>query len=327
MNTRRIFITKTVIGVGIFTLAALLFTACGSKPKMFTVGVLNLSTNIDPAVEGFKAGMTEHGYIEGQNIKYIYNGATGSVDAMDAALDEIMANDVDLIFSLSTPGTTKTKAAVETTDIPVVFSVVIDAVGANLIESLTHPGGNLTGVQIGGSIAKQLSLLQAMAPGTTRIFMPHNPEEGGSIGSMAEVIAAAPGLGIEPVVVGVHTQEEIIAALAMLPEDVDAIFLLGSGFLNQQIANYVSTANQHLLPLISMCYCTEQGVLMSYGYDFFRVGEQSARLADQILKGTPAGDLPVETADFFLSINLQTAQAIGLEIPDEVLAQADDIVR
>lgn len=327
MNTQRNSIFRPALWVSIFILAAGFLTACGREPKSYTIGILNLTSVVDETIDGFKAGMMELGYIEGQNISYFYEGATGSVDGLDAALANIMAADVDLIFVLTTPGATKVKAAVEGSDLPVVFTVVSDPVGAGLVDSLIQPGGNLTGVRVGGSIAKQLGLIQTLAPGTARIYIPHNPDEGGSVSSLAETTAAAPGLGIEPVVAEVRTQDELSTALATIPEDVDAIFLLGSGFLNQQIEVYVNVAIQRTLPLISMCNCAEQGVLMTYGYDYSRSGQQSARLVDQIFKGASAGEIPVETTDFFMSINLQTARAIGLEISDDVLAQADDLVR
>ena len=315
-------------GALLLIVAALLLTACGgAKPKTYTIGVACLSPTIDPAFDGFKAGMVEAGYVEGQNVTYVYDGPVSTIDDLDAVIENLMAKDLDLIFTLSTPAASKAKAAVAGKGIPVVFSVVSDPVGSKIVDSLTHPGGDITGVRVGGSIAKQLDLLLSMAPGTTRLYTPHNPEDGGAVQSMVELSAAAPSLGIEPVIVEVRTADELNAALAAVPSDVDAIFLLGSGFLNTQFTQYVDTAIAHKLPLASVSPLFDRGVLMSYGHDYHRDGQQAARLADLVLKGTPPGDLPVETADFFLGINLQTAQTIGLDIPDAILAQADDVAR
>jgi putative ABC transport system substrate-binding protein len=322
------FFTLPKLAGWLLLLVALLLAACGAAPpKSYTIGVVNFSPALDPVFDGFKAGMTEAGYVEGENVTYIYGGAVGSIDALDPAIAELMGKQVDLILSLSTPATQKIKQATAGKSIPVVFGPVTDPVGSEIVTSLKNPGGNLTGVQNRGSIAKGLYWLQEMAPGTTRLYVPHNPDDSSSVQGLEELREAATNLNMELEVVEVNTEEALIAALESIPEETDAIFMLPSGFFSARTAIFVEAASAHMLPLQSVAPQAQNGVLMSYGHNYFQMGKQLSRLADQILNGTAPANLPVEVADFYLNINLKSAQAIDLDIPDDVLAQADTIIR
>ena len=303
-----------------------LMTGCGSSaPEIHTIGVVNLSPAGDPLFDAFKAGMAELGYVEGENVNYIYPGAVGTIEGLTPAIQDLMAADIDLILAMSTPAARSAKQATEGTDIPVVFVPVYDPVKSELVESLTRPGGNLTGIRGGGLIPKQLEWLLAIAPDTSRLFVPHNPGNSFSVQALGDLEDIAAKFGIELVVAEVRTEDELLAALDAIPEDVDAWFNLPSGLLSAHRSKIVETAVQHRLPLTS--FGSTDGALLFFGPDNYRMGEQASRLAAKILQGTAPADLPVETAEFFLGINLQTAQAIGLDIPDDVLIQADDIIR
>ena len=327
MNTQRNSIFRPALWMSIFILAAGFLTACGGKPETYTIGVVNFSPSLDDVFEGLKIGMVEKGYVEGENVTYIYEGAVGSIEALDPAIQKIMDQKVDLILSISTPATQKIKTATQESQIPVVFAPVTDPVASEIVASLTNPGGNLTGIQNRGSIAKGLDWLLAIAPGTQRLFVPHNPSDDSSVQGLAELQTAAAVMGLELVIVEVTNGDEFEAAMAAIPEEVDAIFMLPSGFFSARAAAYAEAGIAHQLPVTSVAPQTEAGLLMSYGHDYLSMGVQLSRLVDQIFNGTDPGDLPVETPEFFLSINLVTAQAIGLEIPDDILVQADTLVR
>lgn len=318
-------ITRTLV---VLLFVVTLLASCGKpQPKTFTIGVVNFSPPLDAVVEGFKVGMAELGYVEGENVTYVYEGVVTSIEALDPAVQNLRAADVDLILSLTTPATLVTRQAVEGTDVPVVFAGVNDPVASGLVKSLREAGGNLTGIQAGGSIAKGLEWLLAIAPDTTSLFVPYNPDDAASVQAMVALSEAAATLGVELLIVEVRTPDELAAALDAIPESADAMFVPSSGFLSARLTQVVETAILHKLPLASMSPWCKEGVLMSYGFGYYQTGEQASRLADKILQGTPPADLPVETADFFLVINLQTAQAIGLDIPDDILQQADEIIR
>lgn len=327
--------TKRFFFIAIVVLTALLMAACSSptdnarQEEMFTIGVVNLSPTLDPVYEGFKAGMAEQGYVEGENITYIYDGSVESIEELEPAIQNLLEQDIDLLLSLSTPATQKAKMVAEGTGVPLIFAPLSDPVVAGVVDSLGQPGGNLTGIKGGGSIPKQLEWLLTIAPDTKRVFVPHNPEDGSSAVGLIELTGAADKLDVELVVEEVHTVEELQAVIQSPPDDIDAIFFLPDSLVKNHLDEWLTLALELNLPTTTDSYTqVETGVLTSYGADFFLVGKQVARLADQILQGhSNASDLPVETADFVMGINLKTADAIGLEISDDVLKQAAYIFR
>jgi putative ABC transport system substrate-binding protein len=272
--------------------------------------------------------MTELGYVEGQNIQYVYSGGVGEVEALDQEVRNIIAQKVDLVFAITTPATMKVQLATAGTNLPVVFAPVNDPVASGVVKSLSRPGGNLTGIRTGGFTAKELEWLVSLAPNTRRVFVAHNPDDGSSVVGLAASKEAANKLGIQLLVHEARTPEQLNTVFASFPEDVDAILILTNNMALDRITDFVKVAQERHLPLASVSYAQlEAGALMTYGPDFFQVGRQAARLADKVLKDTSPADLPVETSEFFLSVNLRTAQAIGLTIPDEVLQQADRVIR
>lgn len=308
-------------------LSAILVSVSGlAEARPFVVGIVCQSATMEPAVAGFKDALSElMKHDADASATYIYSGPISDVAA---EVDRLLSSGgVDLLFTLGTPAAQAAQKATLGTGFPVVFTVVTDPVASNIVADLIHPGGNVTGVKTGGCIAKEMEWLLQVAPGVKRLYVPHNPTDGGSVQGLAELIPAAATLGIELVVREVTTTDELLAALAQVPNDVDALFLNSSGVLNAQIDAYVQTALAHRLPLASVCPCIDSGVLLAYGHDYRRDGEQAARLVHAIFHGAVPADLPVETADFFLGINLKTAEAIGLVISDDVLDQADFIVR
>lgn len=315
-------------------IAAIIFVfsflaACSgqAEPQTFTIGVVNLVPTFDFVFDGFKDGMEELGYIEGENMTYIYEGATSSIEALEPVVANLLAVDVDLIFTISTPALLVTQRSVSETDTPVVFSLVHDPVASGVLESLREPNGNITGIKVGGNISKALEWHLAIAPETNVLFVPHNPDEGNSVLSLAELEEVSDVMGIELVIDEVRTSEEISASLAEMPTNVDAIFLLPIALIIDNVEQFVDIAVERQIPLSDGANQYRAGSILSYAPDFFSVGHQTSHLVDSILQGTPVAELPVETVDFFLGINLQAAAAIGLTIPDEVLEQADVIIR
>lgn len=314
----------------VLLLVVALLTACRggqSEPRTFTIGVVNLSPAIDIEFDGFKDGMAEAGYVEGENVTYIYEGAVVSIGAIEPAVQNVLTEDVDLIFAITTPVALAVKRATEETGTPVLFAPVTDPVGSGVVDSLINPGGNLTGIRSGGNIPKQLEWTLAIAPDTKRLYVLHNPDDASSIQALGDLKEAIVIFDVELVIVEVRTPDEVKAALASIPEEVDAIFWLAAGLFSGNVASAVEASIEHKLPLSTGPPLFKVGALMSYGIDYYKQGKQASRLAVRMLEGTDPSDLPVEQSDFYLGINLQTAQAIGLDIPDDILQQADEIVR
>jgi len=303
------------------------FSSKQSQEKMFTIGIVNLNPKLDVVIEGFMVGMTKYGYIEGENINYIYDGALTSTEEIDSALQSLVSRDIDLILTLTTPVAKKAKQSMGNSDIPVVFAPVFSPIKSGLIKSLSSPGGNLTGVKAGGGTAKSLEWLLTIAPTTKRVFVPSNSKNKAADLSLNALKKGAAKLGVELLISEINNEKELIKAFSAIPENVDAIWLLNSYFLVSRVSMFSEAAIKYRLPLASGTSQYKAGVLISYAPNHFRMGEQASRLAHRILQGAKPSDLPVEMANFFLCINLQTASAIGLEISDNILEQADDIIQ
>jgi putative ABC transport system substrate-binding protein len=306
---------------------SLLLTACGggTQAQTYTIGVVNYAPLLEKSFDGFKAGMTELGYVEGENVTYVYNGPVPDSQAGEREVESLVAQNVDLIFTIGTEATLQAKQAVEGTDIAVIFAPVINPAEEEVVESIRHPGGNVTGVQSGNTLPKSLEWLLTIVPEATKVYVPYNPIDRVSVTSTALLYDAAFTLGVELVLDAVGTPEEVVAAIETLPGDV-VLFMVATPSLSE--TNFAEVATEQGIATGSyLSGITESGGLVSYATNHFSMGKQAARLADQVLRGTDPADLPVETAEYFLTINLKTAQAIGLDIPDEILEQADTIIR
>lgn len=309
--------------------------ACGpAQPKTVTIGIVNLLPMMDTIVEGFKTGMVELGYSEEQSVTYVYAEVPGDfeMDKIVGATQELMKEDVDLILAITTPGSLAVQKAVEGTDTPVIFVAVTDPVAVGLVQDWIHPGGNITGVTTAAKGAvnegRRLEWLTKMLPNVKRVYIPHNPDDGAVKTSLAVVRDAASALGIELVLRETRTAEEALNAINETPKDVDALFLLPDSVVTSVFEDALSVLLGRRLPVSTPnSLGPNLGALMSYGSEFPAMGKQASRLAGQILEGTNPADLPVEAPEFFLTINLRTAKAIGLEIPDEILNQADTVIR
>ena len=330
MSTLRFIPSAIYASILSFTL---LIQACiainPSSPSPLTIGVVNLSPQLEPVLDGFKAGLKALGYEEGEQIIYLYDGPAPDLASLDTIAQKFVEAQVDLILAISTPAAQAAFRATKGTNIPVVFGPVTDPIAAGILTDLSHPGGNLTGVMLGSqSESQRLQWLTQLAPEVKRIYLPYNPEDASANASVKGATTAAQQLGVELITREARNPEEITEAIASIPEDVQAVFLPQDSLVAARIDDFVRVTLERQLPL---CVPTngqvERGALLSYSFRLTALGEQQARLADQIFRGTAPADLPIETAEFFLTLNLKTADQIGITIPDEVLRAADDVIR
>ena len=305
-------------------------TACAPQGnKIFTIGIVSPAPSMEPVIQGFKDGLTDKGYVEGENVTYIYNGSLGAdFAALETEVQSFIDAKVDLIYALATPGSIAAKNVTAGTNIPVVFAPISDPVGAGLVASMTAPGGNMTGVRSGTFVAKELEWLNRIVPDANKILAPYNPNDSAAKYGLAQLLDAANTFDIEVVAPEVATPEEIPTALANMPDDIDALFMMTDSMILSRISDFVAVASEKKLPLTSINISGVQaGALIAYGPDFSSVGWQCSRLADQILRGSDPATLPSEDAEYFLYLNQKVADSIGIEFPDEVLKTAEDIVR
>lgn len=297
-----------------------------SEKKTFVVGYVNPNPEERNGAQGFLRNMPKFGYVEGQNVTYM-RCETKDKKIIENALREMVAKKADLIFTMTTPATVMARRITEGTNIPVLF-VMYDAVGSGTVETLIKHRGNITGVQLSGSTPKALEWLLAIRPGARHIFVPVCFDTGAAELSLTALKQTAAKLGIKLTISEVATVDELHVSLSSMPKDIDAIFMIHSWLVGCNAKAVLAQAARRKIPVASAGHVHfDDGVVISYGPRDDSTGYQTARLADRILHGVPAVDLPVETSDFFLGINLKTARSMSFEIPADVLQQADFIVR
>ncbi len=328
MRNNKTYISLCLIFIAMSLALLLVNYGCRQqKEKAYVIGYVNPNPEEEEGAQGFLRNMPKFGFVEGKNVTYIkFEGR--DIKGMEAAVQDMTAKHVDLIFTMTTTAAKIAKQITEGTNIPVVF-VMYNAVATGVVKSLIRPEGNLTGVQLRGSTTKSLEFLTAIAPNAKHIFVPVKFDTGAAKQSLEDLKQSAVKCGFKITVSEVATVEELRASMLSMPDDADAVFLLHSWLVGSNIDIVIDNAIKRKVPVISAGHVHyTNGLVLSYGPLDDRTGLQAARLARSILLDkTPPYDLPVETAEFFLGINLKTAQSMGLKIPDDILQQADFIIR
>ena len=293
------------------------------QKRNYLIGIINPNTGSYDINKGFIQELSENGFIENENTTFL---SYDSNFEMDDIIHDMVARKVDLIFTVTTPATRKAKKATTGNNIPVVFAMQ-DPVSSEIIHSLAQPGGNLTGVQIRGSIPKSIEWMLTVSPDIKHLFVPIKYDTKAAKQSLDDLQKTATTLGIKLSLVEVNDQSELDAALAAIPDDADAIFIIHSIFIHSNVNKLVQTAIDNKLLIGSGAAQSDRGVTISYGMIPEKTGRQAGRLANLVLGGKSPGNIPAEITDFFVGVNLQTAKATNIEIPLDVIQQADIIIR
>ena len=301
--------------------------------KISIVGYLALAAGPDdPIVMAWRQGLRELGYVDGQNIRFEFRGAQGHPDRLPGLAEELVKLNVDVIFAANALGAQALRRATST--IPIVIALV-DPVASGLVTNLAHPGENVTGLSSMTTelMNKRLQLLKETIPQLTRVAVlwnPATPPTPWEAKRVDDLKAVAPSLSIELKFVVARTPEEFSAAFsAVRRARVQAIYLIESALFYFHRMTLAKLALEARLPTI---YGTrafaDEGGLMSYGVNYADQMRRSAGYIDRILKGAKPGDLPIEQpTKFELVVNLKTATALGLKIPQSILARADEVIR
>jgi putative ABC transport system substrate-binding protein len=326
MKKTYFFLSLPIIIISL-TLLLLGYACQRQTEKTYVIGYINPNPDEEEGAQGFLRNMPKFGFIEGKNTTYM-KFENRDLKNMEAALREMSSKPVDLIFAMTTPAVKLAEKATKRTDIPVIF-IQYDAVRSGVVKSLTRPDGNITGIELRGSTQKSLEFLRAIVPDTKHLFVPVKFDTGGAYHSLEDLKQEAARFGLDLTVAEVATKEALRSAMSSMPGDADAIFLLHSWLVGSNVDIVMDNAIKRKIPVFSAGHVDfKNGLVLSYAPMDDRTGLQAARMANSILNnGVLPADLPVETADFFLGINLKTARSIGLEIPNEILEQADFIVR
>jgi putative ABC transport system substrate-binding protein len=245
-------------------------------------------------------------------------------EALKAEAKRLVAAEPDLLLALSTPAAKAGHLAAHQAGIPLVFAPASDPVGAGLADSLGRPGRNATGVTFGVQEPVRLQWFKTVAPRIHTILVPYNPDDISPALSVEKIRPVAAELGLRLDLRHVRNIAELETLLAALPPDVDALFIPTDALVASNFPKILKACMSRNIPVSAVDRkSVEAGALMSYGFDLAELGRQGARIAAQVLAGTPAGDLPIETAEFRLSINLETARRLGIVISDSQLRQAE----
>jgi putative tryptophan/tyrosine transport system substrate-binding protein len=306
--------------------------AHAQQPSMPVIGFLH-PTSPDTAADrlsGFRQGLRDAGYVEGENVTIEYRWADGKNDRLPALAAELARRRVAVIATIGNVPAFAVKAA--TTTIPIVFVVAEDPVRLGLVASLSRPGGNLTGVNVFNAelTAKRLELLRELVPAATRVAVLVNPVNATTTAAtLRDVEPAARSMGLQIQVINASTSREINAAFAtFVRERPDALFVDPDPFLTSRRVQLVHLATLHKVPAAyPVRDYAEAGGLMSYGSNITETFRQMGVYTGRILKGAKPADLPVvQSSKFELVINAETARMLGLAVPPTLLSTADEVI-
>jgi putative ABC transport system substrate-binding protein len=331
LSRRHFMQAASVAGLGLLAGCGRLPGETHAPPKMPRIGFLWLGPRaaIQDRVDAFLQGLQQYGYVEGQSIAIEWRFADGQVDQLPALAGELVQLPVDVIV---VPGVITARAAKQVTStIPIVITVVNDPVGTGLVASLAQPGGNATGLSSISAdlVPKRLELLREAVPGIARVVAVSGAGQGNDA-VLAELQDAARALGLQIEFVAISDPDDLRRALGAADNNrAQALQVLEDPVTITYRTEIVGIAAASRLPVIyESKQFVEAGGLMAYGPNRFELYRRAGYYVDRILKGAKPADLPVEqptTFDFV--INLQTAQALGLTIPQHVLLQATELIQ
>ena len=293
--------------------------------KIPRIGIIDNS----PIWNVFRQSLRDLGYLEGENIAFEYRYAGGLPERLAWISAELVRRPVDLIATFGTPPTQAAKAATST--IPIVMIAIGDPVGAGLVSSLARPGGNITGNTIlGPDVAgKRLQLLKELIPSLSRVAFLWNPDNASHPAQLAELQSAVQTLGMKLLPVAVRSPEELDNAFAVITSERPDAFLMTADPLHQlSVMKILDFLIDNRLPgMFVTREIAVAGGLMSYGASMPDLFRRGALYVHKILQGTKPADLPVEQPTTFeLALNMKTAKAIGLSIPESFLLRADEVI-
>jgi putative tryptophan/tyrosine transport system substrate-binding protein len=301
------------------------------QPKMPVIGYLSSLTQADSVHfdAAFRRGLSEIGYIEGQNVRIEYRWITDRYSPLPAMATDLVQRQVAVIGAFGPPAVLAAKAA--TTAIPVIFVTGADPIKFGFVASFNRPGGNVTGIWMVTTVLaqKRLQLVRELLPKAELVALLVNPTSPVAEPQMRDAQAAADALGLKLIILNAVTENDFDQVFAtLIQQRADALFISADPFLSSRRDHLVALAAHHVMPtLYEIREFVEAGGLVSYGTVFREGYYKGGIYAARVLKGVNPADLPVEQVNKLeLVINLKTAKALGLAIPDKLLALADEVI-
>ncbi|MBI3626261.1 MAG: ABC transporter substrate-binding protein [Candidatus Rokubacteria bacterium] len=320
-----------LVTLALAVLGAPLASDAQRPPKVHRIGFLGAASSSGYAslVEAFRQGLRDLGYVEGKNIVIEYRWAEGRYDSLPDLAAELVRLNVEVIVTHGTPGTLAAKQATKT--IPIVMAVSGDAVATGIVASVARPGGNITGSTFffPEINAKRLELLKEAVPRASRVALLLNPDNPSMGPVLKAVEAAARSLKVQLHQFEVRSPDEFAGAFsAMTKRRAEAVAIIDDAVLIAHAGRIADLAVKSRLPTIGFREYADVGGLMAYAVNFPDIWRRAAVFVDKLLKGAKPADLPIEQATKFeLIINLKTAKALGLTMPQSLLIRAEHVIQ
>ncbi len=329
------FITLTA---ALCIIISLLLTGCGgqnaevpsgsTEDNVFKIGISQFveAPALDAAREGFIDGLKEAGFEEGKNVVFEMDNAQADFPTTQTIANKFVGKEVDLILAIATPSAQS--AANATKDIPILITAVTDPVDADLVKSLEKPETNVTGTTDMNPIKEQLELLKQILPDAKNIGIIYNTAEPNSRVQVDIAKAASEELGLNIIEASVAPSAEVNQAIQTISGKVDAIYVPTDNTVASAIGAVVKVCNDEKIPVFgSERAHVDGGAIATIGIDYYLLGKQTGVIAARVLEGERPQDIPVESSeDLKIIINKKSAQILGIEIPEDILSKADEIL-
>ena len=294
----------------------------------WTIGVISNNPNGLRNIDGFREGLQQLGFGEADGVRFLFAGTPVPHGELKQMISQMVEDGADLIFTAGTPTGVAAHAATRDSGVPVVFGVIADPVSAGVMADLSRPGGNMTGIMLSQNQARRLEILHSIVPDAEHILVPYNPNDPAPVSAAAQLEDAANLMGLTLIHAHARSDDEVTDLLAAISEKVEAVFMLPDSTVNRRIDDLLQVAAKRQIPVSGPSAAqVEAGATMAYGIVHREVGLQAARIAARIMRGANPADTPVETADYYLTVNIKAADRIGIDLPETVLQQADVIFR
>jgi putative tryptophan/tyrosine transport system substrate-binding protein len=282
---------------------------------------------LDAARDGVRDELKAGGYEEGKNLKFVYESAQGEPSTAVQIAQKFVGENPSVIVPISTPSAQAVVNA--TSEIPVVFTAVTDPLGAKLVGDMMKPGGNVTGMSDLSPIKKHLELIKEITPNATKIGVPYNPGEANSVTLLGLLKQYAPDMGLEIVEAAAPTSADVLAATQSLVGKVDVIYVPTDNTIVSALESVIKVGTDNQIPVYAGdTDSVPRGAIAALGFNYYDVGRQTGKIVLRVLNGEKPGDIPVEGVEITeLYVNPGAAKAMGVTIPDAVVARAKTVVQ